>query len=231
MPDMIPDNVAIDEWLEQKVGSAAWSGFQESTRTEIVTAVTCYKSFEELSDPIDYASSILPIMKALEHELRSRFYDSYVAFLKEHYSPEEYCEQVIPDAYKGDYESAARIKSKVLGYNGGPFFLDPASEEYFTLGEFIRLISTGVDRKNRHIDRPVLDYCQKVLFAGKGFSNSSVRKWLGQLLDKTEAQRRTRNNSAHGGIIQNKRDAEKAISEVVTVGKLLANIICPPFLA
>ena len=234
MPDMVPDNVAIEAWLEAKVGASAWTGFHESTRTEIVTAVTCYKSFEELSDPIDYASSILPIMKALEHELRSQFYDPYVSYLKDHYSPEEYSEAIMPEGYKDDYKSAAKIKNKVLGYNGGPFFVDPATEEFFTLGEFIHTVSTsdrGGDRKDRHIDRPVLNYCQEVLFAGKGISNNTVRKWLGQLLTEKEVQRRPRNNSAHGGLIQSKKDAEKAISEVVTVGKLLAKIIRPDFMS
>ena len=45
-----------------------------------------------------------------------------------------------------------------------------------------------------------------------------------------ECQKKLRNDCAHGGIVQRKADAERAIEDIIVVGKLLAKIVYPEFL-
>ncbi len=228
------DGHTVEQWLESQIGSNAWGKFQENTRTDIVTAVSCYQSFSSTNKLVDYAASIVPLMKALEHELRNRFYDAYVAFLKENYSPEEYADSILPDLFSEDYKKATQLKDSVLEYNNGRLkFVDTGTVEFFPLGTFVRLVKKCDPKGNRNnlqIDPPVFEYCKTVLFPGISVSNTKIKIWLSDIILGVEAQRGLRNNSAHGGIVQNKLDAEKAIRDIVIVEKLLGMIICPTFL-
>lgn len=237
MLNKIPSDQNVASWLEGIVGSAAWAKLRENTKTDMITAIKCYQSFNSIHETIDYASAIVALMKAVEHELRNQFYDRYLDYLTSKYSPEDYVNIILPDSYRNNFEKASQLKNCVLKYNGYEdelSFVNPSEEEFFTFNSFKNTISTSDlkgDRRNRNLDKTVIDYCQTVLYPNIEISNNAIRKWLKPLLDSVEGQRRTRNNSAHGGVIQSKADAEQAIKDVVTVGKLLAKIIYPPFLA
>ena len=229
MTDMTLANVDLESWLERCVGEAAWGRFQENSKADLITATTCYKSFEGLETTIDFSSSIIPIMKALEHELRLQFYDAYVAYLVSKYSANEYAQAVLPQKDKEDFEKAAVLKNTVLKYNGGLAYIETKTVDYFTLGDFIFTVSDG-NRQSPTIDGPVVAYCREVLFPDDEMSNNAIRKWVCQIIKGVRQQQKARNDSAHGRIIQNKKDAEKAIRDIVSVEKLLAIIVCPPFL-
>ncbi len=235
MKPLIGEGQSIELWVAAQIGTTAWEKLQTDTKTDIITAVACYQSFNEPKSPKDYSASILPIMKALEHELRTYFYDPYVAYLSQKYSPEEYADIILQDELKGDYEKAALLKKKVLIYcNGGLSYVNTEDENYFPLGPFIKTITTSSlkkgDRINRHLDKPIIDYCLEKLFPGSNASGNDIRKWLNIITNDVEAQIHRRNDSAHWGVIQNKLEADKAIRDVVIVGKLLSRIVHPSFL-
>ena len=232
MKEICLNNNAIEAWVADKVGTDAWDAFLSSTKTDIVSAVACFKSFIDFGESIDYSCAIIPVMKALEYELRIRFYDPYVRFLSEHYSAEQYADSILPDEYKDDHRKAAKLKYKIVQYDNGLQYVNANEENQFSLGNFCHSVRTSARKGNRkepHIDRPFIEYCSQVLFAKESISNTKLRNWIINIVDQTERQIHVRNSSAHGAEIQNQKAAERAIREVVTSGKLLAVIVKPTF--
>ena len=234
MKDISLNNSAIEAWLIDKVGSDAWEKFQNSTRTDIISSVACFRSFFDFGNPIDYSCAIIPVMKALEYELRIRFYDPYVRYLSERYSAVEYAKSILPEEYKYDLKVAAKLKMKILRYekDKGLEYVDTEREDQFSLGNFCHSVRTSEKKGNRNqprIDDLFLEYCHNVVFSEKPVSDIELKKWAVRISIQTEAQVHLRNKSAHGGVILNEKSAEKAISDVVTVGKLLAEIVAPSF--
>lgn len=235
MPILIPNGTEIPQWLEQKIGARSWTAFQDNTKKGLLTAITCYQSFDSITNEVDYASSIIPIMKSLEYELRLQFYDPYVDYLQSHYTTEGYADIILQNtdnAVPGDYQKAAALKKSILSYDKYSnvlTYVDTRAEKYFTLGRFVHSISDGKPFAPT-LDRPIVDYCQHVLFPDSNVSNNKIRKWLKDIIIGVLQQQRTRDDSAHGRKIQNRRDAEKAIEDTISVGRLLAKIKTPDFI-
>ena len=139
MLNKIPSDQNVASWLEGIVGSAAWAKLRENTKTDMITAIKCYQSFNSIHETIDYASAIVALMKAVEHELRNQFYDRYLDYLTSKYSPEDYVNIILPDSYRNNFEKASQLKNCVLKYNGYEdelSFVNPSEEEFFTFNSF-----------------------------------------------------------------------------------------------
>lgn len=217
------------QWIQNSLGDDAWRKLHENTKTDLLTSIAFCKAFESYDDTIDYASSIIPIMKSLEYELRIQFYDPYLKYIESRFSPEEYASEILQDKDKGDFEKAAEWKRAILSYNGGLSFVAFDSNRFFTLGDFIFTVSNGNIAEPK-IDRPFLNYCREVIFENKDVSNNKIRKWIHGIILGVRILQKVRNESAHGGIIQNKKDADKVINNVICAEKLLATIKHPDFL-
>ena len=219
----------VRNWVHKTVGNNAWEKFHDNTKADLQTAVAFYWTFESSDDAIDYASSIIPIMKSLEYELRIQFYDPYLKYLKTHYTPEQYANEILQENDKDDFAQAAELKWMVIRDNGGLAFVEAENNNIYTLGNFIYTVSNG-NRNETRIDRPFLNYCRECLFEGYEISNNKIRTWIHSIILGVRTQQKVRNESAHGGSVQNKMDATKVMEEVVSVEKLLASIKHPSFL-
>lgn len=221
------DTDDIRNELVNTMTEAAWNRIQAETKVDLVTAELCYRQFLVHSNTgLDFSSVINPVMKALELELRTRFYDEYFSYIKRSYSPSEYAHTVWKKNYPGD-STLARVRCKILEYAGNSLIFQTDTDE-FTIGNF-RFTIGATSLKTVFVDQPVIDFCQKELFREYQVSASDIQSWLKSLVLNIESMRELRNDSSHAGKTQSQADAETALDELVKVKKIIATIVCPPW--
>lgn len=199
-----------------RIGEDAWGSFQPESQVGISTAKLCFATFENLNQAFDYTSIITPIMKALEIELKKRFYVDYLHYLRRKYAAADYADVIGGDV---DYRM-----DKILRRNAkGIFFRFDTGQ--FTLGDFRYTIgASSLTRIN--IYKPVIAYCQEVIFEG-AVDESAINKWLIELVLSIEPLRKLRNESAHGGKIQELIEAQTVLDALIDVEKLLVKVVRP----
>ncbi|GEM_PF-4371880 len=203
----------------QSIGGDVWGKFQEASQVGITTAKLCFDTFESLKTGFDYAAVITPIMKALEVELKKRFYDEYLRYLIQHYEPNDY-------AHATEQSKNELICRKILEVKDGRLvYISDTS--VFTLGDFRFIIGASRLSKIR-IHQPFIQYCQDVLF-DDAVEKQKIIAWLTDLVHSIHSLRSLRNESAHGGKTQNRMDAQTALDELIDVKKILVKIVHPEF--
>lgn len=212
---------SVESEIRNEIGNTIWEKFHPQTRIGIVTAEVCFREFGTITDDFDFSSVIMPIMKALEVEMKSYFYMGYIDFLREHYSVAEYMGAVNIKSYKE--------RNKVLQRADAIRYCLVTEKTDFTIGNF-RYTLGALELRKLHIDKPFLEYCKQELFQETNCNIDQLSKWLCNLIYDLEPLRRIRNDSAHGGKINNQTDAEKTLNDLIRVKKILVEIVAPSFL-
>ena len=103
----VEENVIIVEESKQLIeefGLDTWNKLASQSRKYLITAMFCYEQLDGLSgmskQQIDFSATILPMMKALELELKKCFYVKYINFLKEEFATPEVYLLSIPNRVK-----------------------------------------------------------------------------------------------------------------------------------
>ena len=96
------DNRSVEQAVVEIIGKCAWEKLQESSKIGIITTMGSFRMFENADLHIDYASSIITTMKALEYELRIRFFERYIEHLTNNYTPESYADCILTGENRGN---------------------------------------------------------------------------------------------------------------------------------
>lgn len=226
----------IKERLIEEVGIEVWENFTNQTRSCLLTAVSCLYYLNhvtgKIGNELDYSSVIVPLMKCLEYELRIRFYNRYIKFLKQRYPINEFI-------YINGLEQKP-IGTKTRGcilYQGkdGTFdYNDPIRyPNQFTLGKFAYVIGF-LNSRNRnlsepeHVDPTLLDYCRTKLFRKSDSTEQEIESWLYELALQIEGKdglSDMRNTSAHGGSVKHFSSAKTALEDLVLLKKILVDLV------
>ena len=220
--------------MKNEIGLETWNKFQKETRSCLVTAAFCLNNMEKAGGEIknlDFSSAIVPLMKTLEHEVRIRFYDGYIKYLKIHYKDiNRFMDE--NRIYSYDKNKLIRSRGGILYYGGGdPEFSDPdIGYKNYTLGNFI--YSTGLLDLNRECksrgksaDTSMIEYCRNRLFRDNSKDDTVIDKQLFDLASAIDKLRKTRNESAHGGNVKGINDAEKALNMLLLSEKILVDMV------
>ena len=223
----VPQIDVVESEIIGLLGEKAWNKLQGATKIDIVTSEICLRSFKDYKKGFDFSSVVTPIMKGLEQELRTSFYDGYLAYLESgKYTPSQYAHKVWSGVYPGDIDIAKK-KSKILDYDGKKLSYK-VDRSVYTVGDF-RFAIGASNLRAICVDCTFEEYCQSVLFKGNTYTRKEYLDWIRQLIKDVESLRLLRNDSAHAGKILNQSDAETALNELVKVRKILGLIVCPPW--
>lgn len=227
--------VEIRERLMDEFGSDVWNKLFPQTRKYLITAMFCYGQLYGLSEgakkQIDFSSTILPMMKALEKELKERFYVQYINFLREEFAtPQEYMKKIGIESANGRDAILTTVG------NGNISFVNAEQSEKFTMGSFRYCMGARWSQKKdgTFCDCTAIQFAKNVLLDLDVFRQESketeeidaqVDLWLWNLVNEVDVLRLKRNDSAHCGVVLNQTDAEFCLSEIITVKKIIRNLV------
>lgn len=225
----------IQEEIISNVGEDIWNNFLPETRRCFMTAMTCLYYLCRLDSDVrldmDFSAVVLPMMKSLEHELRVRFCDQYIKFLKVKYPTiEEYAKA------NNIAQSLGRIRK-----NKKALFIKCDNEEFkyadgnvayeqFSLGSF-KFTLSKVNRNVTEIDEGILvdntaiEFCETELFRHENDSDFSTEQWLVKLICDVDALTTRRNDSAHGGNVLGEEVAQSTWRDLITIQRILVDLV------
>ena len=224
------------EQIKNAIGHTIWDRFCDKKysyiQNGIVTSQICINTMPQENDHFDYASAIIPLMKVLEHALIQSFYVPYLTYIRENYTPECYIE--INELKQKEHVRGLRIKPEDLrkcilfSRNNEYGFCDTnLLKNYcrFTIGSY----SYTVGLENEAVvkcDKTAIQYYQNEVFRTNE-KDKEILKWIRRLAINLNSLVRLRNVSAHGGKMQSLAEAKQAMADLVTVKKVLFDILFP----
>ncbi len=232
------ENAVIAEVRKQLIdefGLDTWNKLAPESKKYLITAMFCYEQLYGLNErskqQIDFSATIVPMMKALELELKERFFVQYINFLKEEFAT--------PEAYMQEIGIVnAKDRSAVLRYNanGSISFRNTQESKRFTLGSFRFCIGVTDFYKTNgtYCDCTAIQFAKNVLLDLDAFKltlenteniDEQVDLWLWDLINGVCALNPKRNVSAHCGEIMSQTDAEFCLSELITVKKIICKLV------
>lgn len=211
------------------IGDNTWEHLDSLTRTGVLTAELCLRTFSESPTDVDFSASVMPIMKALENELVKNFYVPYADYLKrKHPQPDDYIQINNLTSLNLAPQDARR---KIIGYNSlnkkywyrNPY--NPKKQNIeFTIGDF--QYTAGVDKLSLlRCDATVVEFYKQVF--GPGAEDSRVTSWVCKLTQELESLRQLRNDSAHAGKTQSLQNAVDAMNVIIKVDHILMMVSTP----
>lgn len=222
------DCIQIRRDLIKDFGEENWNKINDNSKLSLITSIFCYNQLcnlnKENRDLIDFSAVVMPVSKALEEELKSRFGIKYL----------EFCKSTYPDC--NDYirinnlcsNDAFKIRDNILYKKNNKYYYKQ-NINGFTLGsfEFTFGIPGFKDKKDSSIkpDKSGIIFCKDRLFKSQFKGTDDIESFLINLRNELFSLRRLRNDAAHGGKIVSYSDATNCINVIMFVKKILNNII------
>ena len=218
------------EDIVSAIGDDAWMAFDSLTKTGVLTAEYCLRTFAENPADVDFSASVVPIMKALENELIRDFYIPYVNFLNKNYPRAS--DYVRINNLSSLNQNPQDARRKIIWYNNtkkkyayrNPYDKKKKKIE-FTIGDF--QYSAGVDDLSKvKCDKTTIAFYKDKYF-GNGADDSLIVAWICNLTQNLEGLRQLRNDSAHAGITQSLQNAKDAMNVIIKVDRVLMTVSNP----
>lgn len=206
-----------------------WDDLLNESQISITSAYYTYYMAQNI-ESYDYSAVIAPLGKALEGELKIRFYDGYMKYLIETFAtPENYKE------YNNLTNTQFDSRSKSLFYitNKTCQFADYIHHPNFRIGSlrFILGIDKAGNTYNRKTfcDQSVIDYTQKILYSPKmnKKTKEEIDNFLKELSDNVDTLRKLRNEADHPGANLTIEDANKVLNIMIYTKKILLKLLDP----
>lgn len=220
-----------DEIAKQSFGDL-WNQLTEVSQKSISTA---YKNYYQNKDDPDYDfSSVIGLLgKALEGELKIRFYNEYIEYLKNHFaSVQDFIEYNKLNNYQ------INTLTRVLLYapktvNREFQFFDYVNHGTFTLGSFRFLL--GIDKQGAisssglYCYPSMLDYVKTSLYKNIFYSKleTETDAFLKEISDNIVTLINYRNKADHAGENLSVDDANLVLYIMITTKKILLRILDP----
>ncbi len=221
-----------EEIAKQNFGDL-WNQLTEVSQKSISTA---YKNYYQNKDDPDYDfSSVIGLLgKALEGELKIRFYNKYIEYLKNNFeSAQDYIKYNNLNNFQINTLTRVLLYAPKTGNREFQFF-DYINHGTFTLGSFRFLL--GIDKQGTispssrlfcHLS--MLDYAKttlyKDIFVRKEYPE--VDSFLKELSDNIVTLINYRNKADHAGENMSVDDANLVLYIMITTKKILLRILDP----
>ena len=224
--------ISPDEIARYDFGNL-WNQLTEISQKSISTA---YKNYYQNKDDSDYDfSSVVGLLgKALEGELKIRFYNNYIEYLKNHFDS---AQDFIQCNKLNNFQ--INTLTKVLLYapkteNREFQFYDYVNHGNFTLGSFRFLL--GIDKQGNissssklYCHLSMIEYVKTFLYKDVFLtkSDAEVDVFLKELSDNIATLIEYRNDAAHAGKNLTVADANYVLYILITTKKILLRILDP----
>lgn len=198
-----------EEKLKTSLGESAWEKLSKESRTFLVSSKVTYSYLIGIKTAIDYSGVCLLVTKALEVEMKRRFYGEYMAYMKAHYPGKSNYSNFPTALMSRQYHKPLREKEFTLGTV--PFVLCHSVPENIT-----------EEQHKNDIDR-LVEFCKTSLL--KNYTDEQIVDLLddygSEIADITKEYR---NKAAHTNELK-RVNAEQCFELVLDVEKLLKRIL------
>ncbi len=230
--DTLVDVKEKAERKAQELLEEEWCKLHETSKKQIVTALYTLKVMEEAKgeSDFDYSAIVSLLSRALEYEIKIRFYKNYLEYLKEEFQINEYVEsnnllkirefknrKLIVDAYEDD-----EGKVETTGYHD----YEGVGEKEFTLGSINYPIGFPYKSNKSTADITFINYCKSELWEEES-SEEDIIKWITSICRSVLEFSDTRNHASHGGYSLRKNEAIQAFEDIILIGKILVKLLKP----
>lgn len=198
--------------LELKFGNQ-WNKLNEISKDFLITGKLLFNNLNKIEKPLDYSGVCILVTKAVELELKYRFYEKFCDYLEDYY----------PRQYDLWHYAVCRIMSK-----NGKKIIQPIDEHSFTLGS-IPHVCCIYHMNNIPIiffensKKRIFEYAKRQLF--NEYNDEEIKRnieWIGKTVSKIKNH--YRNPAAHTNPLQ-KTDAQQCFDEIVDIQKELKKIL------
>lgn len=209
-----------------------WDKLHLTSKKQIITALYTLKVMEEAKgeSDFDYSAIVSLLSRALEYEIKIRFYKGYLRFLRSEILISDYV--IINQVTKiGEYKERKLIVDYTEEEDGsinvcGYHEYDGVGEKEYTLGSINRPIGFSYKTNVSGIDPTFMDYCKKILWDAK-CEDAEIIDWVTSICRNVLELREVRNHASHGGYNLNKDEAIQAFDEIILIGKILVKLLEP----
>lgn len=161
-----------EEKVKDNLGRSAWNKLEKDSQKFLVTSEITYNHLCDLGNKVDYSGVCLSVTKALEIELKKRFYQGFIDYLDANYDYKEYHSSFFnkdiiqkgnfkkktkwtlggiphmlgshPDCKKLEYEIRENNKSKLIEYSKYALF-DPEKHDDDYIEETLRKYGSEIN--------------------------------------------------------------------------------------
>lgn len=188
------------------LGEKAWRKMEDASKTFLVSAKVMYNHLIMLDDIIDYSGVCVLVTKALEVEMKKRFYYIFLEYLDQNYH-RDYSKY--PTALL--FQNRARLNPEKFTMGSIAFVLCYLENKY----------DSSIQKSNNK--QKLLEYCKTKVFPGK--TETEINNMITEYAKDVEKIRMSyRNPSAHTNELK-KVNAEECFNYVLDVEKVLKNIL------
>lgn len=210
--DSVEDRADKNEYDEEEknvidnIGECAWNKLEKDSQRFLVTSEITYNHLCDLGNKVDYSGVCLSVTKALEIELKKRFYQGFIDYLDECYEYSEYHSSFFYD----DIIQEGNLKK----------------ETKWTLGGIPYILGANTNKKLSHKIREnntskLLEYSKYALFDPNKHSDEEIKKTLKFYGSKIDSiTQKYRNKAAHTDRIKDSK-AKQCLDYVVDVKRFL----------
>lgn len=213
--------------IEKEIGSEAWGLLLATSQSYIYTAQHVFNDLFHLEEDeqkkLDFSCAILPLMKALELELKKIFSLEYLKYLQQSVSSSEmYCRinEINPHnlAYEWPlYKKGEGYCFRISDLSADTGGVSPYVIARFTLGNLVHIVGRKKTKDGMFFYKTVLDFCN-------GIGITDPQNWLEYITTSVDLLIRQRNESAHAGEIATIMDANYCLDKMIYINKLIRNI-------
>lgn len=194
------------EELNRIFEDSAWNKLSDKSKTFLITSKVMFKQFNKMEDIIDYSGICILVTKALEVEIKKRFFTNFIKYLDEN--------------YKKDY---SKYPTPLLYKNKTPIFSNK-----FTMGSIAYVLchkTNYYESKQQKINNKekLVEYCKSCIFSA--LNKKDIENLLYEYAVSIENIKETyRNPSAHTNELK-KTDAEQCLNLIIDIEKLLKKML------
>lgn len=216
----------------QELIGGEWNKLHVTSRKQIGTALFTLKVMEEANgeNVFDYSAIVSLLSRALEYEIKIRFYKSYLEYLKDRIEVNDYITSNALSRFS-EYKHRRLIIDSAENETGdvvveGYHEYDKIGEKQFCLGATNYVIGFSNKSDESSIDITFIDFCRNFLWETEG-SDEDIIKWITSICRNVLELSETRNHASHGGYNLQKNEAIQAFNEIIFIGKILVYLLKP----
>lgn len=222
--------------FKEKLEIENWNKLSVESRQYLKSACFANEKFETLSEEdkklADFSGVVILLMKALEAEVKKRFFEKYINYLKNNCGNDQNAraEYFIRNDLLDNHDN--RENKKCLFKKNGKL---KSTTDQFTLGNVMYALRT-TSGKNKVVDKTVVGFCKQQLLDEAKFKaaygitednkyESKIKRWIYDITDDIDDIVSMRNKAAHPGAILRYEENNICWEVVIEIEKLLIRLI------
>ncbi|MGN1394581.1 MAG: hypothetical protein ACI4V7_11235 [Succinivibrionaceae bacterium] len=214
--------------FKKEIGQDAWEKLLDNTKIYIHTSEYVLNCLSKINpqegDKIDFSCVILPLMKALEFELKLIFSHKYLEYLKNSIcSSDNYCKinNIMTKNIAQEwpfYKNNTEYFLKISDFYPIEKKFKPQSVAKFTLGNLAYIVGRKKIKDKVYFYDTAIAFCE---FLGV----EKPIEWLKYITESIDLLIYQRNSSAHAGKIGTIMDVSYCLDRTLLINKLIRHIV------